>query len=60
MFKFFVIFNLMSLKISGILFILAGTGILLSLFWLDGVGFSVWLLAKALYFVGIVFFVFRK
>ncbi|MBI4158538.1 MAG: hypothetical protein HY505_02905 [Candidatus Yanofskybacteria bacterium] len=50
----------MSLKISGILFILAGTGVIFSLFWLDGAGFSVWLLAKILYFVGVVFFIFKK
>jgi len=50
----------MSLNTSGILFILAGTGVLLSLFWLDGAGFSVWILAKALYFSGVITFALRK
>lgn len=50
----------MHFRISAIFFLLAGVSILLSLSWLDGAGFSIWLLAKAFYFGGIMFFIFRN
>jgi membrane protein implicated in regulation of membrane protease activity len=48
------------LKISEVLFFLAGAGILVSLPFFTGDGFLVWILAKIAYFTGALFYVIKK
>ena len=51
---------ILQLRISEILFLLVGIGILLSLPWLDSWGLWVWLGVKFMYFVGVSLFIFNK
>ena len=48
------------LKISEILFLLVGVGMLLALPWLDSWGIWVWLGTKFMYFFGVFLFIFHK
>lgn len=45
------------LKISEVFFLFSGIAMLVSLPWISGLGFNLWLLAKVAYFMGIIFFV---
>ncbi len=45
------------LKVSEILFMLSGLAMLVSLPWISGSGFSLWLFAKIAYFTGVIFFI---
>jgi len=48
------------IKLSEIFFLASGLGILFSLPWLEGGGFSVWAVAKAAYFAGVILLIFKK
>ncbi len=45
------------LKIFEALFLLSGLAMLVSLPWISGFGFNLWIFAKVAYFTGIVFFI---
>ncbi len=45
------------LKIFEVCFLLSGLAMFVSLPWISGLGFNLWLFAKIAYFTGIVFFV---
>ena len=48
------------MRINEVLFLLAGLGILISLpFFIEG-SFTIWFIAKGAYFVGVIFYVFKK
>lgn len=47
-------------RVSEVLFVLAGIGVLFSLPWLSGDGLIIWFLAKAAYFLGVFFYVIKK
>ena len=51
---------ILQLRISEILFLLVGVGMLLSLPWLDSWGLWVWVGAKFVYFIGVFLFIFNK
>ena len=50
---------LKSVRVSEVLFLFAGIGLLISLPWLDSWGLWVWFLAKVAYFSGLVFLLSR-
>ena len=51
---------ILQLKISEILFLLVGTGMLISLPWIDAWGLWIWVGVKFVYFIGIFLFTFNK
>jgi len=51
---------ILQLRISEILFLLVGVGILLVLPWLDSWGLWVWVGVKFMYFFGVFLFIFKK
>ncbi len=44
-------------KISEVFFLLSGLALLISLPWISGSGFNLWIFAKVAYFTGIGFFI---
>jgi len=53
------IYGLLKLKPHEILLFLSGVGILISLPYFHGFGLNIWLLAKALYLLGVLLFIFN-
>ncbi len=45
------------LKIYEVSFLLSGLAILISLPWIGGSGYNLWIFAKIAYFIGVVFFI---
>ena len=52
--------SILQIKISEILFLLAGVGMLLALPWLESWGLWVWLGVKFMYFFGVFLFILKK
>lgn len=48
------------LRISEVLFLFAGLGMIASLFFIGDYGFSAWIGPKVAYVLGLLFFIFRK
>ena len=48
------------LKISEALFILAGLGMIFSVFFLQDYGFNAWLVPKIAYVAGVLFYIFKR